>query len=57
MASISAGKLGAKVLTVEKASSVAGVNGIKVSGPFAVRTSVLVKLEKISSNYLVILSL
>jgi fumarate reductase flavoprotein subunit len=41
MASISAGKLGAKVLTIEKASSVAGVNGIKVSGPFAVRTSVL----------------
>ena len=41
MASISAGKLGAKVLTIEKASSVAGVNGIKVSGPFAVDTSVL----------------
>ena len=41
MASITAGKLGAKVLTVEKASSVAGVNGIKVSGPFAVDTSVL----------------
>ena len=41
MASITAGKLGAKVLTIEKASSVAGVNGIKVSGPFAVRTSVL----------------
>ena len=41
MASISAGKLGAKVLTIEKAGSVAGVNGIKVSGPFAVDTSVL----------------
>ena len=41
MASITAGKKGAKVLTIEKASSVAGVNGIKVSGPFAVRTSVL----------------
>ena len=41
MASITAGKLGAKVLTIEKANSVAGVNGIKVSGPFAVRTSVL----------------
>lgn len=41
MASITAGRKGAKVLTIEKASSVAGVNGIKVSGPFAVRTSVL----------------
>ena len=41
MASITAGKLGAKVLTIEKAGSVAGVNGIKVSGPFAVDTSVL----------------
>ena len=41
MASITAGKLGAKVLTIEKASSVAGVNGIKVSGPFGVDTSVL----------------
>ncbi len=41
MASITAGKLGAKVLTIEKANSVAGVNGIKVSGPFAVDTSVL----------------
>ena len=45
MASISAGKLGAKVLTIEKASSVAGVNGIKVSGPFAVDTSVLHERE------------
>ncbi len=41
MASITAGKLGKKVLTIEKAGSVAGVNGIKVSGPFAVDTSVL----------------
>ena len=41
MASITAGQKGAKVLTIEKANSVAGVNGIKVSGPFAVRTSVL----------------
>ncbi len=41
MASITAGKLGAKVLTIEKAGSVAGFNGIKVSGPFAVDTSVL----------------
>jgi len=41
MASITAGQAGLKVLAVEKASSVAGVNGIKVSGPFAVDTSVL----------------
>ncbi|MBR7074575.1 MAG: FAD-binding protein, partial [Oscillospiraceae bacterium] len=41
MASITAGKLGAKVLTIEKANSVAGVNGIKVSGPFGVDSSVL----------------
>ena len=41
MASIVAAKQGASVLAVEKASSVAGVNGIKVSGPFAVDTSVL----------------
>ncbi len=41
MASITAGQAGAKVLTLEKAGSVAGVNGIKVSGPFAVGTSVL----------------
>jgi len=41
MASITAGQAGAKVLTLEKAGSVAGVNGIKVSGPFAVDTSVL----------------
>ena len=41
MASITAGQKGAKVLTIEKASSVAGVNGIKVSGPFGVDSSVL----------------
>ena len=41
MASIVAAQKGLKVLTVEKAGSVAGVNGIKVSGPFAVDTSVL----------------
>lgn len=41
MASIVAAQKGMKVLTVEKAGSVAGVNGIKVSGPFAVDTSVL----------------
>ena len=35
MASIVAAQKGMKVLTVEKAGSVAGVNGIKVSGPFA----------------------
>ena len=45
MASITAGKLGASVLTIEKASSVAGVNGIKVSGPFAVDTKVLHEKE------------
>ncbi len=41
MASITAADLGLKVVTIEKAGSVAGVNGIKVSGPFAVDTSVL----------------
>ncbi|ETP73440.1 succinate dehydrogenase/fumarate reductase flavoprotein subunit [Lachnospiraceae bacterium JC7] len=41
MASITAGQAGLKVLTIEKSGSVAGVNGIKVSGPFAVDTSVL----------------
>ena len=41
MASIVAAQKGLKVLTVEKAGSVAGVNGIKVSGPFAVDTGVL----------------
>ena len=41
MASITAGKKGLKVITLEKAGSVAGVNGIKVSGPFGVHSSVL----------------
>ncbi len=41
MASITAGQQGAKVLTIEKAGSVAGVNGIKVSGPFGVDSTVL----------------
>lgn len=41
MASIVAAKSGAKVVTLEKSNSIAGVNGIKVSGPFAVDTSVL----------------
>ena len=41
MAAITAGWQGKKVIAIEKAGSVAGVNGIKVSGPFAVRTSVL----------------
>ena len=41
MASITAGKQGKKVVALEKAGSVAGVNGIKVSGPFGVHSSVL----------------
>ena len=41
MASITAADLGLKVVTVEKAGSPAGVNGIKVSGPFAADTEVL----------------
>ncbi len=41
MASITAGQKGLKVVTLEKAGSVAGVNGIKVSGPFGVDSSVL----------------
>lgn len=41
MASIAAADRGLNVVTIEKAGSVAGVNGIKVSGPFAVDTSVL----------------
>ena len=41
MASITAAGRGLSVITLEKANSVAGVNGIKVSGPFAVDTSVL----------------
>ena len=45
MASITAADNGLKVVTLEKAGSVAGVNGIKVSGPFAVDTSVLHERE------------
>lgn len=45
MASITAAKQGLKVVTLEKASSVAGVNGIKVSGPFAVDTKTLHEKE------------
>lgn len=45
MASITAADKGLKVLTLEKASSVAGVNGIKVSGPFAVDTKTLHEKE------------
>ncbi len=41
MSAITAGKNGAKVLVLEKSGSVAGVNGIKVSGPFGVGSSVL----------------
>ncbi|MBQ1491955.1 MAG: FAD-binding protein, partial [Blautia sp.] len=41
MASITAGQKGLKVITLEKAGSVAGVNGIKVSGPFGIHSSVL----------------
>lgn len=41
MAAITAGQKGLKVITLEKAGSVAGVNGIKVSGPFGVASSVL----------------
>jgi fumarate reductase flavoprotein subunit len=45
MASITAAKAGAKVVALEKGSSVAAVNGIKVSGPFAVETDVLKNKE------------
>ncbi len=45
MASTHAAKLGAKVVVVEKGASVASVNGIKVSGPFAVETDVLKNKE------------
>ena len=41
MASITAADNGLKVVTIEKAGSVAGVNGIKVSGPFGADTEVL----------------
>lgn len=45
MAANIAAKEGAKVIIVEKGSSVAAVNGIKVSGPFAVGTSVLEEIN------------
>ena len=45
VASIAAAKAGAKVLVVEKGASVASVNGIKVSGPFAIGTDVLLSRE------------
>lgn len=41
MAAVSAAKEGAKVIVLEKGSSVAAVNGIKVSGPFGVGTRTL----------------
>lgn len=45
MAANVAAKQGMKVLAVEKGGSVAAVNGIKVSGPFAVETEVLKNKE------------
>jgi len=45
MASITAAKNGAKVITVEKGSAVSTVNGVYVSGPFAVGTDVLKNKE------------
>lgn len=45
MASNVAAKKGMKVIAVEKGGSVAAVNGIKVSGPFAVETEVLKNKE------------
>jgi len=45
MAANVAAKNGAKVIVVEKGGSVASVNGIKVSGPFAVETDVLKNKE------------
>ena len=45
VASIQAAKQGLKVVTIEKGASVASVNGIKVSGPFAVETEVLKNKE------------
>ena len=41
MASITAAKRGAKVITVEKGADVTAPNGVYVSGPFAVDTDVL----------------
>ena len=45
MAAITAADNGLKVLAIEKAGSLAGVNGVKVSGPFAVETEVLKNKE------------
>ena len=45
MASITAAKAGAKVITVDKGSGVTAVNGVYVSGPFAVGTDVLQNKE------------
>lgn len=45
MAANIASKNGARVIAVEKGGSVAAVNGIKVSGPFAVETEVLKNRE------------
>ncbi|MCI8567150.1 MAG: FAD-binding protein [Lachnospiraceae bacterium] len=45
MAANVAAKKGLKVIAVEKGGSVAAVNGIKVSGPFAVETEVLKNKE------------
>ncbi len=47
IAATNAADLGASVLALEKGSSVASANGIKVSGPFAVNTPVL---EEINST-------
>lgn len=41
VSAISAAKAGAKVVVLEKASTLAAVNGVKVSGPFAVNTPTL----------------
>lgn len=45
MASTSAAAEGKKVIALERGGSVAAVNGIKVSGPFAVETEVLANRE------------
>ncbi|MCR5291067.1 MAG: FAD-binding protein [Treponema sp.] len=45
VAACHAGEQGAKVIAIEKGGSVASVNGIKVSGPFAVETDVLKNKE------------
>lgn len=41
MSAITAAKAGSKVVVLEKAGNLAAVNGVKVSGPFAVNTPVL----------------